>query len=164
MDRASRPALAAILLTVVVSVSTACAPSATQILSLDQSEAPAACPAITTATSVMIILPPGSAPYGKGAYRLKDREAIGRLSTFVNLHRNVEPPSADTPPYPSLKATFYEGYHTVAIFGSNPGFFYLQCSKDSKTVRGARPASAGEQAEFEMLITRPEQAASQPAQ
>jgi len=112
----------------------------------------------------MIFLPPGSAPYGKGAYRLTDPEAIRSLSTFVNLHRNVAPPNADTPPFPSLKATFYEGHHTVAIFGSNPGFFYLQCSKDSKTTRGVRIASAGEQAEFEMLITRPESASPNPVQ
>src|SRR5579864_8428239 len=117
---------------------TACVPSASPSLRLEPSESSDACSAITTATSVQILLPPGTAPVGKGAYRLTDPETVRRLVDFVNLRKNVSPPSADTPPTPKLRATFYSEGRNVAIFGSGPGVFYLQCG----TVRGTRHASA----------------------
>jgi hypothetical protein len=67
---------------------------------------------------VQVLLPPGTAPVGKGAYRLTDRETVRRLVDFVNLRKNVSPPSADTPPTPRLRATFYDGTRNLGIFGS----------------------------------------------
>jgi hypothetical protein len=130
---------------------TACVPSAAPSLRVEPSQSWDACSAITTATSVQVLLPPGTAPVGKGAYRLTDPETVRRLVDFVNLRKNVSPPSADTPPTPKLRATFYDGTRTVGIFGSGPGVFYLQCG----TVRGTRYASAAETTEFEMLSARP---------
>ena len=130
---------------------TACVPSAAPSLRVEPSESFDACSQITTATSVQILLPPGTAPVGKGAYRLTDPEAVRRLVDFVNLRRNVSAPGADTPPDPKLKATFYDGTHNVAIFGSGAGVFYLQCG----TVRGTRYASAAETTEFEILTAQP---------
>jgi hypothetical protein len=130
---------------------TACVPSAAPSLRGEPPESADACSAIATATSVQVLLPPGTAPVGKGAYRLTDPDAVRRLVDFVNLRRNVSPPTADTPPGPKLKATFYSGTRRVAIFGSGSGVFYLQCG----TVRGTRYASAAETAEFEMLTARP---------
>ena len=133
---------------------TACVPNDAQSL-WQTSESSDACSASTSATSVQVFLPPGSAAPGKGAYRLTDPQAVRRLVDFVNLRRSVSPPSADTPPTPKLKTTFYNGYHHVAIFGSGAGVFYLQCGT---TVRGTRYASATEEAEFEFLIARPDAA------
>src|ERR1700690_4449136 len=83
---------------------TACVPSTTQsLLSPEASEASDACSAIASATSVQVLLPPGSAAPGKGAYRLTDPEAVRRLVNFVNLRRSVSAPSADTSPTPKLK-------------------------------------------------------------
>jgi len=126
-------------------------PNAALSLRVEPSESADACSEITTATSVQILLPPGTAPVGKGAYRLTDPEAVRRLVDFVNLRRNVSPPSADTPPTPRLRATFYNGIRHMAIFGSGAGVFYLQCG----TVRGTRYASAAETTEFEMLTAPP---------
>lgn len=130
---------------------TACVPSAAPSLRVEPSESSDACSAITTATSVQVLLPPGTAPVGKGAYRLTDPETVRRLVDFVNLRKNVSPPGADTPPTPKLRATFYDGTRTVGIFGSGARVFYLQCG----TVRGTRYASAAETTEFEMLSVRP---------
>jgi hypothetical protein len=130
---------------------TACVPSAAPSLRVEPSESADACSAITTATSVQVLLPPGTAPVGKGAYRLIDPETVRRLVDFVNLRKNVSPPSADTPPTPRLRATFYDGTRNVGIFGSGAGVFYLQCG----TVRGTRYASVAETTEFEMLSARP---------
>lgn len=130
---------------------TACVPSAAPSLHLEPSDSSDACSAITTATSVQVLLPPGTAPVGKGAYRLTDPETVRRLVDFVNLRKTVSPPSADTPPTPKLRATFYDGARNVGIFGSGAGAFYLQCG----TVRGTRYASAAETTEFEMLSARP---------
>ena len=132
---------------------TACAPNETAppSLRLEQPESSDACTALTATTSVQILLPPAPASAGKGAYLLTDPEAVRRLVDFVNLRRNVSPPSADTPPAPRLSATFYYGARNVATFGSGAGVFYLTCG----TVRGTRSASAAETAEFEMLTARP---------
>lgn len=130
---------------------TACGPDAAPSLALGPQEQSDLCSEITTATSVQILLPPGTAPFGKGAYRITDPKAVQRLVDFVNPRRSVSPPTADTPPWPDLKATFYRGYHNVGIFGTGRGVFYFQCG----TVRGTRYASAAETSEFEMLIAPP---------
>jgi hypothetical protein len=110
---------------------------------------------MTSITSVQILLPPGTAAPRKNAYTITDPEAVRRLVDFVNQRRIVSPPSADIPSYPRLRATFYDGYHHVAIFGSGSGMFYLQCAANSETKRGARYASAIELDEFEMLAAPP---------
>jgi len=133
---------------------TACVPNAAPSLRVEPSESSDACSEISTATSVQVLLPPGTAPVGKGAYRLTDPEAVRRLVDFVNLRKNVSAPSADTPPTPRLRATFYDGTRNVGIFGSGAGVFYLQCGR----VRGTRYASAAETTEFEMLSERPNSA------
>lgn len=146
MHRVFLASRASIFLSILLT--TACVPNAAPSLRSEPPESSDACSAITTATSVQILLPPGTAPVGKGAYRITDPDAVRRLIDFVNLRRSVSPPSADTPPYPKLKATFYCGSRNVAIFGSGSGVLYLQCG----TVRGTRYASAGELAEFQLLI------------
>jgi hypothetical protein len=152
MHRAVFAPLAAILLSIVLM--TACAPNAVPPLSLEPSASSDACPAIASATSVQVLLPPGTTPLGKSAYLITDPERVRKLEAFVNLRRNVSPAIADTPPSPKLRATFYYGGTHVAIFGSGPGVFYLQCG----TVRGTRSASPGEIVEFEYLIAPPDTA------
>jgi hypothetical protein len=131
-------------------LTTACVPNAAPSLGFESSEPADVCPAITTVTSVQILLPPSAAPR-KNAYLITDPEAVRKLVAFVNLRRNASPPSADTPPTPKLRATFYYGSRNVAIFGSGTGVFYLQCG----TARGTRYASAAEITEFELLIAPP---------
>lgn len=149
MCRLSLTSLASILFAMFVM--TACVPSATPSLRVEPSASADACSAITSATSVEVLLPPGTAPMGKNAYRLTDPESVRRLVDFVNLRRDVSPPIADTPPGPKLRAIFYNGTRHVAIFGPGQGIFHLQCG----TVRGTRYASATEIAEFQMLIAPP---------
>lgn len=117
----------------------------------ESSESSEACPGITGATSVRILLPPGTVPLHQNAYLLSDPGAVRQLVNFVNLRRNVDPLSAETAPYPTVKATFYYGDRNVGIFGSGGGFFYLQCG----TTRGARQADAAGLEEFQRLIARP---------
>jgi hypothetical protein len=150
MSRLLLASLASILLV----VSAACAPNAVPSLPGETSEQSDACSAIATATSVQVLLPSSPTPVRKTAYLITDPRAVRRLVDFVNLRRNVSPPSADTPPSPKLRATFYYGSHNLAIFGSGAGVFYLQCG----TVRGTRHASATELNEFEFLIAPPESA------
>jgi hypothetical protein len=119
------------------------------------SEPPGTCPAMTTITRVQILLPPGSAALRKNAYNITDPQTVRHLVDFVNQRRIVSPPGADIPPYPKVRATFYDGHHHVAIFGSGSGIFYLQCTANSQTNRGTRYASAIEMDEFEMLAAPP---------
>lgn len=114
------------------------------------------CPAMTGVTSVQILLPPG-APFRKNSYRLTDPEAVRRVVEFVNLRRDVSPATADVPSTPKLRATFYDGYHVVGVFGIGDNVFYFQCTSLSETTRGTRPASIAEIAEFRMLTTPPNQ-------
>ena len=68
-----------------------------------------ACPALTAATSAQVLLPPGSAPFGKGAYRVTDPVALSRLVAFINQRRVVSPPGVETPPYPRTRVMFASG-------------------------------------------------------
>lgn len=106
--------------------------------------------ALSAATSAQVLLPPGSVAPRKNAYRLTDRDALHRLTAFIRLRSDVEPPNADTRPWPDTKVTFTGG-HSIAVFGSGQGNFYFQCG----IVKGVRYASAGELAEFEALIAPP---------
>jgi len=146
----SRVLLASLAL-IFLALTAACAPNATPSLPAETSEQSDACSAITTATSVQVLLPPGTTALRKNAYLITDPEAVRRLVDFVNLRKNVSPPIADTPPSPKLRATFYYGSTNVAIFGTGAGVFYLQCG----AVRGTRYASASELSEFELLIAPP---------
>ena len=110
---------------------------------------------MTTITSVQIFLPPGTAPFGKNSYRISDPTAVSKLVAFVNMRREVSPPSADTPPSAGLNATFYDDSNVVLLFGSGPGTFYVQCGSLSEVLRGTRDASAVETEEFQQLIARP---------
>jgi hypothetical protein len=130
---------------------TGCAPNAAPSLPAETSETSDACSAITTATSVQVLLPPGTTAPRKNAYLITDPLAVRRLVDFVNLRKSVSPPIADTPPSPKLRATFYYGGTNMAIFGTGAGVFYLQCGAE----RGSRYASASELSEFELLIARP---------
>src|SRR5271165_6310006 len=103
----------------------ACAPNAAPSLPAEMSEQSDACSTITTATSVQILLPPSPTALRKTAYLITDPATVRRLGDFVRLRKNVSPPSADTPPSPKLRATFYYGSQNVAIFGSGAGVFYL---------------------------------------
>ena len=147
----SRVLLASLALIFVI-LMTSCTSSAAPTLPGETSEQSDACSAITTATSVQVLLPPGTTALRKTAYLITDPEAVQRLVDFVKLRKNVSPPIADTPPSPKLRATFYYGSRNVAIFGSGAGVFYLQCG----TVRGTRYASAPELSEFESLIAPPD--------
>ncbi len=71
----------------------ACAPNAAPSLPADTSGQSAFCPAITTATSVQVLLPPSPTALRKTAYLVTDAEAVRRLVNFVNLRRSVSPPS-----------------------------------------------------------------------
>jgi hypothetical protein len=139
----------AILLSILTT--TACTPSDVKSMLTGQPEYSDLCSEITAATSVQVLLPPGSVALGKNAYRFTDPDAVRRLVDFVNPRRNVSPPSADQALWPTVKVTFYNGSHNVGIFGSGTGVFYFQCG----TVRGVRPASPAELAEFQMLIAPP---------
>jgi hypothetical protein len=144
--------LHASLATILLVLTAACAPNTVPSLPAETSEQSDACSAIITATSVQVLLPPGTTAPRKNAYLITDPGAVRRLVDFVNLRKNVSLPSVETPPSPKLRATFYYGSRGVAIFGSGTGVFYLQCG----TVRGTRYASALELAEFEMLIAPPD--------
>ena len=145
MQRLLLVALAAVLST------TTCAPDANHSIISASHESSDACSGIISTTSVQILLPPGSVPLRKNAYTITDPSAVQQLVGFVSPRRDVGPISFDTPPYPQVKATFYEGSRNVGIFGSGSGVFYFQCG----TARGTRYASATELAEFQRLIARP---------
>lgn len=131
---------------------TACVPNTKQLTlssSLDNSDA---CSSITTATSVQILLPPGTVPLRKNVWLITDASAVRQLVNFVDQRKSVGPYRAETPLTPNVRATLYDdARRTVGIFGAGDGIFYLQCG----TVRGMRYASAPELAEFQQLIARP---------
>src|SRR5579864_5951961 len=146
MQRVLCAAIAAILFT------TACVPNANQSLLPALPQTSDACSSITTATSVQILLPPGSVPLHQNVWLITDPAAVRQLVNFVNQRRDVHTPSAETPLTPKIKATLHNDAHrTVGIFGTGDGIFYLQCG----TTRGIRYASAPELAEFQGLIARP---------
>jgi len=148
MQRLLCAAIAAILFT------TACVPNAKQSLLPALPQTSDACSSITTATTVQILLPPGSVPLHQNVWLITDPAAVRQLVTFVNLHRDVSPYRAETPLSPKIKATLHNDAHrTVGIFGAGDGIFYLQCG----TMRGIRSASAPELAELQGLIARPAQ-------
>jgi len=128
-----------------------CDRDAGTVVSSSSTASSEACPALVSPSKVQVLLPPG-APFGKTAYLISERTAMQRLITFVRLRQDVSAASADTPPTPHLRVLIW-GERSTAVFGSGAGVFYFQCGN----IQGTRYASAGESAEFEMLIADPNQ-------
>ena len=146
MQRLFSAAIAALLFT------TACVPNAKQSLLPGLPQTSDACSSITTATSVQILLPPGSVPLHQNVWMITDPAAVRQLVTFVDQRRDVGPYRAETPLSPKIRANLYDDTRrTVGIFGTGEGIFYVQCG----TMRGIRYASAPELTEFQRLIARP---------
>ena len=146
MTRALGAVIAAILFT------SACVPNAKQLLTPAIPGAADACSSIPTATSVQILLPPGSVPLHQNVWMITDPAVVRQFINFVDQRRDVGPYRAETPLDPKMRANLYDDTRrTVGIFGAGDGIFYLQCGP----MRGIRYASAPELAESQRLIARP---------
>src|SRR5579864_2578008 len=108
MHRVLCAAIAAILFT------TACVPNAKQSLLPTLPQTSDACSSISTATSVQILLPPGSVPLHQNVWLITDPAAVRQFVNFVNQRRDVRPYSAETPLTPKTRANLYDdAHHTV---------------------------------------------------